>query len=256
MISYLCSFSLASFSSTFFKAESVSTGLAAPKGFDLGLISSTAETGVDGGSCGCSLRGNKVNFLRCIIGEPPKEGDDGGGESISKVSIKIRNGHILPSDLTTGANGLADLHSPVSAGLSRGGERLGGPLKLPLPEREPNPPVRDRRSEDSGGGRGPLRSHLSVPLSLDARAISRRSGRPESLEKFLVMRGSLSPSLFRDSSGGKTFPLRHSPWEASSTPNPPDFAVYVRDPLYLVGGYVVLRRSLLQRVPPIGHLRD
>jgi|SRR5579859_7554146 len=150
--------------------------------------------------------------------------------------------------------GFADRHSPMSAGLSRGGERLGGPSKFPLPEREPNP-LRERRSVGSGGGRGPLLSHLSTPVSVDAKAISRRSDLPDSLEKFLAMRGSRSPVLFRDSRGGNTFPLRHSPWEASSAPSPPDLAVYISS-VRLQGGYVVLRHSLSHFAQPIVHLQD
>jgi len=87
--SSLCSRSFASFSSTFFRAESVSTGFAAPKGFDFDLPSSVC--GVIGlGSSGCSLRGKSVNFLRCIAGDPPNEGEEGVG-----VSTNVRNHRFL-----------------------------------------------------------------------------------------------------------------------------------------------------------------
>jgi hypothetical protein len=124
-----------------------------------------------------------------------------------------------PSFRLTGAGALFDLHSPVSAALSRGGERLGAVPKDALPEREGKSRggPRERRSCCSDGGKGPRRSHLSVPLSVEVRFISRRSGRPSSPEKFRPIRGSLSlslpnpPVLLRDSMGGRTLPLRHSP---------------------------------------------
>ena len=86
-ISSLCSFSFANLSSTFFRAESVSTGLAAPNGFDFDFDSSGAE-GEGRGSWGCSLRGKRVNFFRCNTGDP-REGEVGGGVSINFVSSHV-----------------------------------------------------------------------------------------------------------------------------------------------------------------------
>lgn len=128
------------------------------------------------------------------------------------MSVIIKQRAALPSDRAAGTTrGLEALHSPLSAGLSREGDLLVAFVKVPLPERE-GWPVRERRSVVSSGGNGPRRSHFSTPLSVEANDISLRSGRlVPSLEKFRAVRGSRSPALLRDSKGGRTLPVRHSP---------------------------------------------
>jgi len=116
--SSFCSLSFANFSSTFLIAESVSTGRAAPKGFDFDLCSSV-EAGFSGA---CSLRGKRFNFLRWMMGEPACAGDTVGGASRRAVNGTLKV--TVLSERDKGAPGFEDLQTPVSAGVSRDGDRL------------------------------------------------------------------------------------------------------------------------------------